>query len=173
MRPVSADAVGVSSMTNVSTPNFSSRPISAFPTPPRSAHTITRLPASRSTPVVLHKSNVGRRCGTGVLRGTWFAASMFPTTDVAVPPSETDRTSVVSVTGPGDTLDLAPGARSGRLSYTNWTVCSSVGNSPSFKFSSRGMSYASRMAANISACLTVSIPRSASRSRSRSSMSTG
>ena len=48
-----------------------------------------------------------------------------------------------------------------------------VAKSRSFRLGSRGIAYSSRMAANISACLTVSMPRSASRSSSGSSMSGG
>ena len=49
---------------------------------------------------------------------------------------------------------------------TNRMTWRSVGKSRSFRFSWRGMSKASRTAANVSACFTVSTPRSASRSRS-------
>jgi hypothetical protein len=52
-------------------------------------------------------------------------------------------------------------------------VRSSVGKSRSCRFSSRSIPYRSRTAANTSACLTVSTPRSASRSRSSSSSSGG
>ena len=62
-----------------------------------------------------------------------------------------------------------PGCRS-RANLITWAK---VGNSRSLRFSSRGMLYAARTAANISACLTVSMPRSASRSRSRSNISLG
>src|SRR5512133_2907636 len=64
-------------------------------------------------------------------------------------------------------------ARSGRCVRTKPTTWRSVGQSRRRRFSIRGIDHSSRTAANVSACLTVSTPRSASRSRSRSSRSVG
>ena len=155
----------------------------AWPTPPSSWTRRTRAPRPRWTPVGLQSSRGGRREGTGTRRGIVSASS-------SVARAGTDGVTAGAGAAPvvgaaeGAGGGIAPGAmasegapgtgaRSGRKSYTNWTTCWRVGKSRSCMFSWRSIPYSSRTAAKVSACFTVSTPRSASRSRSISSMSEG
>ena len=124
-------------------------------------------------PVGLQRASGGRKLGTGTRRGIRLAASKLAGVGrAAVTGFEPDgaRTAGCFCVGAGFSCmaeelaagSLPPGCRS-RANLITWAR---VGKSRSLRFSSRGMLYAARTAANISACLTVSTPRSASRSRS-------
>ena len=142
----------------------------------RSCTTTTRDPSASDTPVGLQMSAAGRSDGTTTRRGTRSASASVAAIRAARGWCAHDgRRATVAVvdTGLADASGVAAGTRSGRFVNTNPTTCFSVGKSRSFRFSCRGMSKASRTAANVSACFTVSTPRSASRSRSMSSMSCG
>ncbi len=112
-----------------------------------------------------HRSAPGLSDGTGTRRGSASTASKSPCTTTG---ASTAGTGAVSGDGPTPEPSLSP-ARS-RTHAATWL---SVGKSRNCRLSSRSTPYLSRTAANTSACLTVSTPRSASKSRSGSNKSAG
>ena len=122
------------------------------------ATTSTRWPCPNSTPVGMHNSRRGRRAGTGARRTMLVGSRLGGAACAVVTGSSAFRTASL---------------RAFSSTSTNAITLASVLYSERRKSSRRGISKCSRMDANSSACLTVSMPRSASRSRFRSSTSKG
>ena len=153
-------------------PALSRRLTRASPTPPSSSMTTTRAP-SRVTPVGTQRLRLGRSTGTGMRRGRASIAERSPgTVSVAGGGTSAGLLAPADPAGwPSEAAALAAAALVlARIQAATWLM---VGKSRSCRVSSRSTPYSARTAANTSACLTVSTPRSASRSRSGSSRSGG
>src|SRR5208282_965928 len=119
--------------------------------------------AASFTAVGLQRSSGGRKLGTGTRRGMRSAASKLAGAGRSVVIGF--KLEVADAAGffgtascfCGIAVEFAAGAfaRAGCRSRANLITLARVAKSRSLRFSSRGMLYAARTAANISACLTV------------------